>query len=144
MTQIPQLSHSGQVASQAEFIVNNLRQTAYQHIDHIDVDCGRYDRDCSGFVGFVLERGAPSHYAMIPKEADQPRPRAFECYVFFSSSLTSESTDGWHRINFLQEACRGDIIAWRFLTVEPPRGCQRVATQLENVSRASDWNDVRR
>jgi hypothetical protein len=54
---------------------------------------------------------------MIPKEANQRRPRAFEYYVFFSS-LTPESTEGWHRIDFLRDARRGDIIAWRFPKVE--------------------------
>jgi hypothetical protein len=113
MTPIPRLSLPGQVAWQAEFIVNNLQQTDYQHPENIDLDRGIYDCDCNGFVGFVLERFAPDHYAMIPKEADQPRPRAFKYYMFFNS-LTPESSGGWHQIDFLQDARRGDIIAWRF------------------------------
>jgi hypothetical protein len=117
MEPTPQLSLPGQIATQAEFIVNNLRQTDYQHTENIDVDRGIYDCDCNGFVGFVLERGAPDHYAMVPKEANQPRPRAFEYYVFFNF-LTPESTGGWHRIDFLRDARRGDIIAWRFAKVE--------------------------
>ncbi len=72
------LSLSAQVAAQAEFIVSNLLQTNYQHTDHIDVDRGIYDCDCNGFAGFVLTRAAPDHYAMIPQEAGQPQPRAFE------------------------------------------------------------------
>ena len=39
------LSLSAQVAAQAEFIVSNLRQTDYQHTEHIDVDRGIYDCD---------------------------------------------------------------------------------------------------
>jgi hypothetical protein len=80
VTRIPRLLLAEQAAWHAEFSVNNLQQTAYQHAENIsiDVDRGRYDCDCSGFVSFVLERAAPDHYAMIPKEADQPRPRAFE------------------------------------------------------------------
>jgi hypothetical protein len=50
---------------------------------------------------------------MIPQEAGQPRPRAFE-YCLFFSSLTPQSAGGWHRIDFLRDARRGDIIAWRF------------------------------
>jgi hypothetical protein len=34
------LSLPAQVAAQAEFIVSNLRQTDYQHTEHIDVDRG--------------------------------------------------------------------------------------------------------
>lgn len=117
MTPIPQLSLPQQLASQAEFIVNNLQQTDYQHTENIDVDRGVYDCDCNGFVSFVMERAAPDHYAMIPKETSQLRPRAFEYYVFFSS-LTPSSTGGWHQIDFLQDARRGDIIAWRFPQIE--------------------------
>jgi hypothetical protein len=107
-----------QIAAQAEFIVNNLEQTDYQFTEQIDVDRGIYDCDCNSFVGFVLQRAAPDHYALIPKETNQPRPRAFEYYDFFSS-LTPESTGGWHRIDFLPDARRGDIIAWRFPEITP-------------------------
>ena len=111
------VSLSEQAASQAEFTVNNVRLTDYQHVGKIDVDRGVYDCDCNGFVSFVLERAAPDHYAMIPKEANQSRPRAFEYYVFFHS-LISHSAGGWHPIHFLQDARRGDLIAWRFPQIE--------------------------
>jgi hypothetical protein len=117
MAPTPHLSLSGQLASQAELIVNSVRQTKYQHADNIDVDRGIYDCDCNGFVSFVMERSSPAHYSMIPKETTQSRPRAFEYYVFFSS-LTPESTGGWHRIDFLRDARRGDILGWRFPKVE--------------------------
>jgi len=116
----PALSLPTQVAAQAEFIVSNLRQTDYQHTEHIDVDRGIYDCDCDGFVGFVLTRVAPDQYAMIPQEAGQSRPRAFE-YCLFFSSLTPQSA-GWHRIDFLRDVRRGDFIAWRFPEVEIEEG----------------------
>lgn len=114
---IQRLSLSEQAASQAEFIVTNVQSTDYQHTLSVDVDRGIYDLDCNGFVSFVLERSAPDHYAMIPKEATQLRPRAFEYYEFFNS-LTPESSGGWHRIDFLRDARRGDIVAWRFPVIE--------------------------
>jgi hypothetical protein len=117
MTHEPQLSLSEQTASQAEFIVNNLQQTDYLHIEAIDVDRGVYNCDCNGFVSFVLLRSAPAHYALIPKEANQLRPRAFEYYVFFSS-LTPHSDGGWRQIDFLKDVRRGDIISWRFPKIE--------------------------
>jgi hypothetical protein len=109
---------SGQFAAQAEFIVNNLVQTDYQHDENINVAEGVYDLDCNGFVGFVVESLAPKHYGLIPKESDQPRPRAFEYYVFFTS-LTLPATGGWRRIDSLQDARRGDILAWRFREILP-------------------------
>ena len=117
MTLVPRLSLSQQTAWQAEFIVNNIQQTDYQHVDNIDVDRGVYDCDCNGFVGFVLHRAVPGHYKMIPKETNQERPRAFKYYEFFNS-LTSESTGGWRQIDFLPDARRGDVIAWRFPEIE--------------------------
>jgi hypothetical protein len=121
LVRAPELSLPAQVESQAEFIVNNLRQTKYVHIDRIDVDRGIYDCDCSGFASFVLTRAAPGHYAMIPNnEADQPRPRAFAYYEFFES-LTPESAEGWRRIDLLRDLRRGDVVAWRFSTIRKNR-----------------------
>ncbi len=118
MTPVRRLTLPEQTASQAELIVNSLQETKYQHHEVIDVDRGKYDCDCSAFVSFVLNRSAPAHFAMIPKEAAPPRPRAFEFHDFFHA-LTSQSTGGWHRINFLQDVVRGDIIAWRLLKIVP-------------------------
>jgi hypothetical protein len=106
-----------QVASQAQFLVNNLQHTDYTFIENIEVDRGIYDCDCNGFVGFVLERAAPDQYLMVPKELDQPRPRAFMYYDFFSS-LSPEATSGWRQIDLLRHARRGDVIAWRVLQIE--------------------------
>jgi hypothetical protein len=118
MTPTQPLPLPEQIASQAEAIVNNLQQTDYQHTDNIDVDLGVYDCDCSGFVSFVLEGVAPRHYASVPKEPHQSRPRAFKYFEFFDS-LTPESVGGWHKIDFLQDARRGDIVAWRFPEIVP-------------------------
>jgi hypothetical protein len=106
-----------QIAAKAESIVNTLTQTDYQHHDHIDPATGVYDCDCNGFVGFVLPAVAPQHFKLIPKETNQKRPRAFKYYNFFAS-LTPESTGSWRRIDSLTDARRGDIMAWRFPTIE--------------------------
>ncbi len=101
------------LAAKAESIVNTLTQTDYQFVEKIDAAKGVYDCDCNGFVGYVLETVAPEHYELIPKEADQFRPRAFKYFDFFAS-LTPESPGGWHRIDRLADAVRGDIVCWRF------------------------------
>ena len=119
-----------QIASQAESIVNNIQQTDYQHTDNIDVDSGVYDCDCNGFVGFVLENAAPLHYEMVPKEANQPRPRAFKYFEFFAS-LTPESPGAWRRIDLLHDARRGDILAWRFPTIKKDQNTGHVVFLAE-------------
>jgi hypothetical protein len=72
-----ELSLAGQVAEQAEFIVNSLQQTDYQYTENIDVDNGVYDCDCSQFANFVLSGTAPDHYATLVAAAAEPVPRAF-------------------------------------------------------------------
>ena len=62
------LSLPAQVAAQAELTVSNLRQTNYQHTEHIDVDGGIYDCDCNGFAGFALTRAASSRISTIRAE----------------------------------------------------------------------------
>ena len=59
MAPATKLSLPEQIAAQAQFIVDNLLQTDYQHVEKVDVDRGIYDCDCNGFVSIVLERAAP-------------------------------------------------------------------------------------
>jgi hypothetical protein len=107
-----------EIAAKAEAIVNTLTQTDYQHKDNIVPATGVYDCDCNGFVGFVLQSTAANHLAKIPRESNQPRPRAFEYFTFFAS-LTPSSAGDWKRVDRLAEADRGDIVAWRFPRIEP-------------------------
>ena len=113
----PELSLAGQVAAQAEFVVNNLQQTDYQYTENIDIDNGVYDCDCSQFANFVLARVAPDHYATLVAAAGEPVPRAFDYYDFFHS-LPSQAGDAWEQVEVLADAARGDMIAWR-LPLEP-------------------------
>jgi len=108
---LPQNDLPQQLAWQAEFIVNNLQQTDYQHRQNIDVTDGIYDCDCSGFVSFVLNAVSPDHYAMVPREPGL-RPLAFDYYALLAG-LKLEARAGWLGIHFLRHARRGDIIAWQ-------------------------------
>jgi hypothetical protein len=133
MPTMPHNPSPAQIASQAQHIVDTLEQTDYQHHDKIDVDKGIYDCDCNGFVGFVLKNAAPAHFALVPKEETQSRPRAFKYYGFFAS-LTPESPGGWHRIDFLKDAHRGDIIAWRFPRIEKDANTGHVVFVAEKAT----------
>jgi hypothetical protein len=99
-----------EIAAKAEEIVNSLTQTDYQHKDSIDPATGVYDCDCNGYVGFVLKNTAPNHLARIPKETNQPRPRAFEYFAFFAS-MTPKPAGDWKRVDLMKDANRGDILA---------------------------------
>ncbi len=78
---------------------------------------GTYGYDCSGFVGFVFKQVAPDHYAVVPKEANEPRPRALEYYDFLAA-LAPGSTGGWHEFELPGDARCGDINAWRFAEIK--------------------------
>src|ERR1700722_277104 len=119
-----------EIAAKAEEIVNTLTQTDYQHKDNIVPATGVYDCDCNGFVGFVLQSTAPNHLAKVTKETNQPRPRAFEYFTFFAS-LTPNSPGDWKRVDRLEDANRGDIIAWRFPTLEPQKDTGHVVILAE-------------
>jgi hypothetical protein len=105
-----------QVASAAEAILLAVRHTVYQHETFVDVATGTYDMDCSGYVGYVLERIAPRHYMTIPAVGN--RPLAFEFYDRFST-LPVGGADGWRPIDALVNARRGDIVAWKSDLLEP-------------------------
>jgi hypothetical protein len=105
------------VAARADEIVGDITQTDYLHLENIDPGAGVYDCDCSGFVGFVLGHVAEACYREIVPEPGHSRPRAFVYYDFFAS-LSPDSPGGWSRIDRLADAERGDVIAWRFPTIE--------------------------
>jgi hypothetical protein len=130
------MSLSLEIAAKAEEIVNTLTQTDYQHKDNIVPATGVYDCDCNGFVGFVLQSTAPNHLAKIPKESNQPRPRAFEYFSFFAS-LTPSSAGDWKRVDLLKDANRGDILAWRFPTLEAHKDTGHVVILAETPKLAA-------
>jgi hypothetical protein len=138
------MSLTDTIAADAENIVNSLTHTVYQHTDNIDPATGTYDCDCNGFVGFVLGRAAPRHLSLIPKEAAQPRPRAFEYYDFFVS-LTPDATRDWERVDLLGDAERGDILAWRVATIEKGEDTGHVVilAEMPNLDASGNFYTVR-
>jgi hypothetical protein len=107
------------VAAHAEWIVNNLVRTHYQYDAHIVPDLGVYDCDCNSFVAFVLERIAPAAFSFIPKETNQPLPRAFE-YCLFFAGLDLHPLAEWSSIRSLLQVRRGDLLAWQSNSVNVP------------------------
>ncbi len=106
------------VAGEAQAILLNVVHTVYQHDTHVDAATGTYKMDCSGYVGYVLQRVAPWHYATIPFDNAADRPLAFDFYDRFSA-LPPGGADGWCPVPPLADARRGDIVAWRSALIEP-------------------------
>jgi hypothetical protein len=99
------------VGNEAERIIKNARHTKYQHKAYIDELTGTYDVDCSDYVSYVLDRVSKRHLDLIPKEDWWPVPRAYKYYEYFHG-LPTGGSGGWHQIERLALARRGDIIAW--------------------------------
>ena len=99
------------IASAAEQLINNVKETHYQHKTHVDPTQGVYDLDCSGLVDYLLKRVAPDRFAELPIEPGHARPRAAMYYEFISG-LSQQPATGWEVIQKLSDAKRGDIIAW--------------------------------
>ena len=113
---IPAPDVTVQMLNSANAILESVKQTTYQHITEIVPDQGILNCDCSGFVSFIVEQVAPRHYAMIPKEADEDRPRAFMYHDFFAGLMGS--ANGWTRISRVADMQPGDILAWRFSEIQ--------------------------
>jgi hypothetical protein len=96
------------VLDQAMHVLRNARSTAYTHKTTIDEAEGRYELDCSGFVGYVLAKSQPSALAEL-RGATKRRPLA-KHFVEFFQNLPAGSV--WHEIQRVQDLAPGDVIAW--------------------------------
>jgi hypothetical protein len=106
------------VAAEAERLLKHAHHTHYQHDPVVDAKAGRYDVDCAAFVGVVLEAAAPQHFEHVPKAGEERYPRAFEIFEFLHAD---PAPHGWQRVARLEDAKRGDVIAWRTAKVAPGR-----------------------
>src|SRR5215831_6582704 len=98
------------LAAEAERIVRTARETTYSHRTTIDERAGRFDVDCSGFVGYLLRRAAPAARAeLIAATVKRPLARHF---VQLVAGLPAAGVAHWRRIERVAELRRGDIIAW--------------------------------
>jgi len=103
-----------QVADEAEAVLHRVKHTVYTHDTHVDVATGTYNMDCSGYVGYVLQRRAREHFVTISNSGGSHGPLAIDFYNRFVG-LPPEGADGWRPIEPLPQARRGDIVAWDFL-----------------------------
>ncbi len=120
-TAAPQRQHAEPAAAPAARIhrlageiLRNLTETAYQHKTQVDENRGVYRFDCSGLVAYVLKKAAAGHYSQIP-HANPYRPYAKDFYDFFASLPPGGRPAGqWCRIDALEDAGPGDILAYKY------------------------------
>ena len=94
----------GSLAAEAHRELSAARQTRYQHITDVDEQTGRFDYDCSGFVGYALRRIDPAAYRALP--VSKTRPLAQDI-------VTAIRAGGfWQRVPAVTELGPGDLVAW--------------------------------
>lgn len=106
-----EVSRGENIADAAEKLLGDIRETRYQHKTYVVQSQGIYDMDCSGFVDYLLKRVAPEQYAHLPVEPGHLRPRA-AVYFDLLHGLPDNNVPGWKSIDRLEDAQRGDLIAW--------------------------------
>jgi hypothetical protein len=121
------------VYNEAVRILDSIEKTEYRHRTQIDEVKGEYYCDCSGFVGYVLNRTVGEDGSGALGDG-RKRPLAMHYELFFAKAPTAidagrgqahfapktarnEPVPGasarWQRIVRLADARPGDIIAWR-------------------------------
>lgn len=102
------------VHEEAQRILNSIQSTVYQHNTEIDEKAGAYRCDCSGFVGYVLNRTTAKDDPAGPLGDKKKRPLAMDYEKFFEKAPAKDGGDGrWQQIAKLADARPGDVIAWR-------------------------------
>jgi hypothetical protein len=127
------------VYNEAVRILESIEKTKYQHRTKIDEEKGEYYCDCSGFVGYVLNRTVGKDGTGALGDGRE-RPLAMHYEQFFAKAPTDMTERGgqspfasrtaqkgtvpgvsarWQRIVRLADARPGDIIAWRHEVPKP-------------------------
>jgi hypothetical protein len=110
----PANAASQSVSDEARRILNNIKTTEYKHDTKIDESKGAYYCDCSGFVGYVLNRTVGNDDRKGPLHNGDSRPVAMEYEKFFAAvPAKADGTGRWQHIVRLADARPGDVIAWR-------------------------------
>jgi hypothetical protein len=107
------------VHDEATRILESIKRTEYKHRTEIDEEKGVYLCDCSGLVGYVLNRTVGKEDGSGALGDGRKRPLAMDYEKFFAAaSAESNEKSRWQRVERLADARPGDIIAWRH---EKPR-----------------------
>lgn len=87
-------------------MLSAMRTTLYSHKTSIDETAGRFDFDCSGFVGYALARSKRAAYDEL-RAATVKRPLAKHFVEFFKTSHAH-----WRTVHRAIDLVPGDVIAW--------------------------------
>jgi hypothetical protein len=108
------------VHEEAVRILNSIKLTEYRHTTDINEKEGAYYCDCSGFVGYVLNRTVAKEDGKGPFHDGRKRPLAMDYEKGFAKAPAEASGDGgWKQVARVSDARPGDVIAWRHEVPKP-------------------------
>jgi hypothetical protein len=108
------------VHDEAMRVLNSVKLTEYRHKTDIDEKKGAYYCDCSGFVGYVLNRTVAKDDGKGPFHDGRKRPLAMDYEKGFTKAPeTAGGKGGWQQIVRMSDARPGDVIAWRHERPKP-------------------------
>ena len=102
------------VHDEAMRILTSIQLTEYRHTTDIDEKKGTYYCDCSGFVGYVLNRTVSKDDKKGPFGNGDRRPLAMDYEKGFAKAPETVAIGArWQQIARVADARPGDVIAWR-------------------------------
>jgi hypothetical protein len=116
----PANAASKSVYDEAMRILISIQSTKYEHKTNIDESKGQYYCDCSGFVGYVLNRTVSKDDRSGPLHNGDRRPVAAEFERHFENAPSKSGRSVlWQQVVRLEDARPGDVIAWRLAVPKP-------------------------
>lgn len=116
----PANAASKSVYDEAMRILTSIHSTKYEHKTDIDEKEGHYYCDCSGFVGYVLNRTVSKDDHKGPLHNGDRRPVAAEFEQHFEAApVKADRSTLWQQVVRLEDARPGDVIAWRLAVPKP-------------------------
>jgi hypothetical protein len=116
---VPATRLAGKLYDNADSIFKTAKLVHYAHLhlpaeDQVNVKDNIATTDCSGFISYLLQLTAPSHYQVVRAFSSRGfYPKAHTYASFFAQLDPLVSRNGWKQIQFFQDLQRGDLIAWK-------------------------------
>lgn len=108
------------IHEEAQRILGTIQLTAYKHDTDIDEKNGKFYCDCSGFVGYVLNRTVSKDDKKGPFGDGRRRPLAADYERGFEKAPENPTSGArWQQITRVSDARPGDVIAWRHEVPKP-------------------------
>jgi hypothetical protein len=100
------------LAAEAARELSVMKTSLYEHTTFVDESTGTFNYDCSGFIGYALNRALPSHLSAVRAFNSVTRPLAKHYELFFASIEPGTKSSGWSRVARAIDLEPGDVVAW--------------------------------